>query len=114
MNYHESCHARHAILVSSMRMICAIACLLWPVAVYGQPSVTVSSASVPPGGALTVTVTGGPGSTIDWITMAPVGSIDTIYHGIWFLNGTPIPPTTGFTSAQFLITAPPVQGVYEV
>jgi hypothetical protein len=75
---------------------------------------STGSLSVTTGSALTVSVANGPGNKYDWITIAPVGSSDTTYSGIWFLNGTSTPPSTGVTSATFAIPAPSTPGTYEV
>lgn len=91
-----------------------VALLLSPVLVSAQASLTISSTAVQPGGSLTVTVSNGPGSIYDWITISPVGSPDNAYQGIWFLNGTGIPPAVPLTSASFSITAPATVGLYEV
>ena len=81
------------------------------------PSMRVNGTTVPaavaPGAPLTVTVNGGPASRYDWITIAPVGSSDQSYAGIWFLNGSSIPPATGLSNATIVIPAPG-EGIYEV
>jgi hypothetical protein len=70
--------------------------------------------SVSAGAALTIAITNGPGHVYDWITIVPVGSVDTAYTGIWFLSGTSTPPASGRTHATFTIPAPATAGDYEV
>ena len=70
--------------------------------------------SVSPGAALTITITNGPGHVYDWVTIVPVGAVDTAYSGIWFLSGTATPPASGKTNATFVIPAPATAGTYEV
>jgi len=76
--------------------------------------INVSPASVNAGSTLNVSVWNGPGHVYDWITIVPVGSADSVYTGIWFLNGSSTPPATGRTSAAFPIPAPTTPGSYEV
>ena len=82
------------------------------------PSLKVNGTSDPisvsPSSTLTITVANGPGNQYDWITIVPVGSADTAYTGIWFLNGSSSPPSSGRTSATFTIPAPSTEGTYEV
>lgn len=95
-------------------MMRALAILVFCAVTAEAQTVTVNPMAPSPGAPIVVTVSNGPGSIYDWITIVPVGSADNAYTGIWFLNGTSIPPSVGLTSASFPIPAPSSPGTYEV
>ena len=82
------------------------------------PSMTVNGTtgpiSVAPGAPLVVAITGGPAHVYDWVTIAPAGTSDTTYTGIWFMNGSAAPPASGLSTAAFSIPAPATVGSYEI
>lgn len=67
-----------------------------------------------PNSAFTVTVSGGPGNTTDWIALAAAGAPVGSYVFWSYLNGTQTPPAVGLSSASFSVPAPGPAGNYEV
>jgi uncharacterized protein YegP (UPF0339 family) len=73
----------------------------------------VSATSVALGGAVTVTVSGGPGNRADWVALAQVGAAPNVNLGWKYLSGTQTQPPTGLTSAVLTFTIPQTAGQYE-
>jgi len=69
-------------------------------------SLTVDKTSVAPGGSVTVTLTGGPGGSTDWLAFALVSAPNTSYP-LWTYVGS------GVTTRTWTITAPSTPGTYE-
>jgi len=90
------------------------------VAVAVTPIVLVNGTAPPtvvtvsPSATVTVSVSGGPGNTTDWVALALVGSGNTSYISCQYLNGTHTAPTTGLTSATLTFTMPATTGNYEL
>ena len=82
--------------------------------VAAAPSVTVSPATVNPGGAIAVTVANGAGYASDWVGLYATSAPDSTYLAWQFLNGTTMPPATGMTSATLQFPAPMTAGTYNV
>jgi hypothetical protein len=76
------------------------------------PTVTVSSTTVGPGGAITATIANGPGNLLDWVTLTSASAPDTSYLAWKFLNDTTLPPSTGATGATLHFIAPMTPGTY--
>src|SRR5947209_1035487 len=58
--------------------------------------------TVAAGSTVSVTVTGGPGNTTDWVGLYNAGASDFSYLAGRYLNGsTTTPPATGLTTATF-------------
>ena len=74
-----------------------------------QPSLAVSATSVPPGAALTATLTNPPGNASDWLGLALVGSPATSYVQYVYVTSLP-----GTTSKTWSLTMPTTLGQYEV
>ena len=71
--------------------------------------------SVAPGATLTVSVSGGPANSMDYLTVVPVGSAADTWTGSYkFLNGTTTAPNPGLSAATVSMTAPSTPGSYEV
>jgi YD repeat-containing protein len=68
--------------------------------------------TVPHGTNVTVFV-GGPGSSTDWLVLAPAGSSEGTYLSWQYLNGSQTPPSPGLTSATLTVTMPATPGDYE-
>ena len=83
-----------------------------PVVTVRPPSLTVSAATVAPGGSVQVSVAEGPGQRGDWVALAAVGS-GLASHVDWsYLSGTRSMPATGVTSAVLTFDMPET-GAYE-
>jgi len=78
------------------------------------PSITLSSTSVNPGDPITVTLAGGPGHPLDWVSFGLVSAADSGYITWEYLNGTPFAPATGLTGATLQFTAPNAPGTYHI
>jgi subtilisin family serine protease len=79
-----------------------------------SPVVTLSSATVNPGGTIDVRVANGPGNPMDWIGLYAVGADDRAYQQWKFLNGAQTPPASGLTAVWLQLTAPQTPGTYEI
>jgi hypothetical protein len=77
------------------------------------PALGVSATTVNTGGAITVTVSNGPGNPSDWVTLAAAGSADSSYLAWKYLSDSTIAPGTGLTSAALHFAAPVTPGTYE-
>ncbi len=80
----------------------------------GGASLSVSPSSVPPGGAVTVTVAGGPGNTTDWVGLHRVGAADNVFLDWKYLSDTRTAPSPGRTSATLHFNMPTTAGTYEL
>lgn len=76
--------------------------------------ISATPATVGPGGAFSVTVTGSPGDPTDWVGLFAVGAPNTNAVAWQYLSGTQMPPQTGLTSAMLTFTAPSRTGNYEL
>ncbi|HKR79673.1 MAG TPA: hypothetical protein VJR69_08200 [Nitrospira sp.] len=79
----------------------------------GQPTISTSSASVPAGASISVTVSNGPGNATDWVGVYPSTAPNTGYVAWKYLNGTTSPPSTGQKSASLTFTMPSTPGTYQ-
>jgi subtilisin family serine protease len=70
------------------------------------PQLTVSASTVAAGAPVTVTLTGGPGASLDWIAFAPVGAANNSYQQFVYVGA-------GVTTRTWTITAPTTVGSYE-
>jgi uncharacterized protein YegP (UPF0339 family) len=70
------------------------------------PTLTVSAATVPPGGQVTVTLANGPGGAQDWLAFAAVGAPPNSYLQ-WVYVGASV------TTRTWTVTAPTAPGQYE-
>jgi hypothetical protein len=70
------------------------------------PTLTVSSATAPPGGSVTVTLAHGLGGATDWLALAVVGASNTSYLQ-WTYVGA------GVTARTWTVTMPAAPGNYE-
>ena len=77
------------------------------------PQVDVVTTTVQSGAPIQLTVSGGPGYSMDWVALTPVSAIDKNYVDWKYLNGQATPPVTGLTSATLQFTAP-APGTYNV
>jgi hypothetical protein len=92
-----------------------------PTVVVGASGAQLGVNSVPAPGAvsagaaspLTVSVSGAPGNTGDWIGLFPAGAPDQGYLEWSYLSGTQTPPTSPLTAATLTFNAPVAAGVYE-
>lgn len=66
-----------------------------------------------PGGAETVSVSGGPGNLTDWVGLYRPGDLDVNPIDWQYLSGTRTPPAAGLRSATLTFTLPATAGVYE-
>jgi subtilisin family serine protease len=71
-----------------------------------QPSLTVSSTSASPGDLVSVTLSGGPGGTLDWLALAEIGDPDMVYSQ-WTYIGA------GLSSFTWTVTMPATVGLHE-
>jgi hypothetical protein len=78
----------------------------------GTPTVTAGPATVAPGGAITVTVTNGPGNLRDWVGLYGVTAPDSPSISWLYLNGTWNVPAQALTEATLVFTAPTTPGTY--
>jgi hypothetical protein len=78
------------------------------------PSVSVNVATVAPGGAVTVTVAGGPANRLDWVAVVPATAADNSYGDWKYLNNSRSAPASGAAEATVQITAPTTPGTYNV
>jgi len=83
-----------------------------PVRAHQAVTVTVSPATVIPGGLITVTVAGGPGNVNDWVGLVEASSPDSNYAAWQYLNGLQTLPLVGVTSATLHFVAPLTEGTY--
>ena len=68
---------------------------------------------VPPGTAVTVKVSGGPGNQSDWVGLYRVGDADGSFLSWQYLNGEAVPPVTGLSLAALRFVLPSTPGSYE-
>ena len=66
-----------------------------------------------PGAMMSVGVTSGPGNPRDWVGLYRVGGAASLVRW-WYLNGQTTPPSFGLSSTTFTVTAPTVEGDYEI
>jgi hypothetical protein len=76
-----------------------------------NPPATVTVAG---GAIVTVTMTGGPGQTGDWLGLYRVGATVSQWLDWKYLNGTRTRPTTGLGAATVTFTLPTGGGSYEI
>jgi thermitase len=79
-----------------------------------SPTITLQSASVPPGGTITFEVKNGSGHPHDWVGLFAVNAPDTSHLQWKYLNNTQSPPATGLTTATLQFAAPQTPGTYEI
>ncbi len=72
-----------------------------------QPVIDVSATQVSGGDMVTVTMTGGPGNTYDWLALAAVGAPNTSYLSFVYVDA-------GATTATWTVTMPSEAGDYEI
>jgi subtilisin family serine protease/ribosomal protein L35AE/L33A len=79
------------------------------------PAVTLSTTSATAGGAISFTVSGGPGNRTDWVGVYAEGTPDAGYQLAWtYLNGTKTAPSTGITNATLTLPVPTTPGTYNI
>jgi hypothetical protein len=99
---------------------CLLLALIFTFVIFGavqsaqaQPAITASPASVSAGGTETVTVSGGPANTTDWVGLFPVGAANTAYVSWQYLSGTQSAPSTGMSAATLGFVMPSTTGQYQ-
>ena len=70
--------------------------------------------TVGPGTAIAVTVTNGPGNSLDWVGLYATGAPPASYLRAAYLNDTLTPPTPGVTGGTLTFTLPLTPGTYHV
>lgn len=78
------------------------------------PTVSVSSTSVRAGRTIQFSVSGGPGNSLDWVTLTPVSAGNSAYVNWNYLNGSKTAPSSGRTTATLQFTAPTTPGTYNI
>ena len=79
-----------------------------------SPSVTPASATVSPGGVISVTVANGPGNGWDWVALHSTTAPDGTFVDWMYMSGTRTQPSPGLTNATIQLTAPATPGTYNV
>jgi hypothetical protein len=85
-----------------------------------SPSIVVTAPSIAvhtrtPGiRSVTATFTNGPGNTLDWVGLYPIGGGTAQRVSYQFLNGLSTPPTVGLRQATLTFQLPPTAGDYEL
>ena len=79
-----------------------------------SPAITLSTATVNPGGTINFQVVNGPGNALDWVGFYAAGADARAYQQWTFLNGAQSPPVSGLTTATLRVTAPQTPGTYEL
>jgi hypothetical protein len=74
--------------------------------------VTVTPATIAPGGTVHASIANGPGNGADWVALYATGG--SIYLDWKYLNGTRTAPATGLTAATVDFTMPTTPGTYRV
>jgi YD repeat-containing protein len=69
--------------------------------------------TVAAGSTVSLSITGGPGNTTDWIGLYAAGTSDYSYLNWCYLSGTQSLPATGLTSATFGFPLPSTPGDYD-
>ena len=91
-----------------------------PINVIATAHVTVNGVTAPaevivqPGEIVTVHVSGAPGNTTDWVSLAQGGSSDGSYLAWQYLNGSNTPLVAPLTDATITFTVPTTPATYEV
>jgi Putative Ig domain len=80
--------------------------------VSASPSLVVMPVKTAPGGAVGVTIAGGPANAGDWVGLYPVGG--SSYVDWRYMNGQQTRPASGLSGATISLTGPSVPGNYEV
>ena len=70
-------------------------------------------ATVAAGSVAVVSVSGGPGSTTDWVGFYPAGAPEGGYVDWRYLSGTTVPPASSTATATLSFTMPTAAGTYE-
>ncbi len=82
--------------------------------VAANPVVTLASTAVQPGALIQFTVSGGPGSRTDWVTLSLESAADRGYLDWNYLNGQKTAPATARSGATLQFTAPATPGTYNI
>ena len=79
-----------------------------------QPSVTLLTPSVAPGGVIQFAIANGPGTATDWVALHPASAADNTYVDWMYLSGTRVAPAAGLSNATLQFAAPATPGTYNV
>jgi hypothetical protein len=79
----------------------------------GSATISASPTSVQTGAPVSVTVSGGPRNTTDWVGLYPSGASDSNFIAWQYLNGTFTPPSSGQSSASLTFAMPLTAGTYQ-